>query len=161
MLVVGFSTPPPLPGLPSRHPQRGPLRQIGEDYGLSQGPHWEHGESLSSAGQMASTHPLCRSTAGRAESKLERQAGQLVFQFGLCLQREHKLTHSHSRPQTERCCGERSKSTRRGFLPQYFRDGRLDTIGSESFSENVLEIGLTVFASHCENQFKSRQHKVK
>lgn len=101
MLVVGFSMLPRLPGLPFQHPQREPLRQIGEDYGLSQGPHWEHREGLSSAGEIASTHPLCRITAGRTESKLQRRAGSLVFQFGLCLQREHKLTHSHSRPQTD------------------------------------------------------------
>lgn len=66
---------PPLPGLPSQHPRREPLRQIGEDYCLSQGPHWEHWEDLSSTGEMTSTHPLCMITAGRAESELGSQAG--------------------------------------------------------------------------------------
>lgn len=72
MVVVRFSVPPQIPGLPFQHPQREPLRQIGEDYGLSQGPHWERSESLSSAGWMESTHLLCRITAGRAQSKPER-----------------------------------------------------------------------------------------
>lgn len=72
MVVVAFSTPPQIPGLPFQHPQREPLRQIGEDYGLSQGPHWERSEGLSSAGWMESTHLLCRITAGRAQSEPER-----------------------------------------------------------------------------------------
>ena len=38
--------PPPLPGLPFQHPQREALRQIGEDYAHSQGPHWEHRDTL-------------------------------------------------------------------------------------------------------------------
>lgn len=53
----------------------------------------------------------------------EREAGQLVFQSGLCLQREHKLTHSHSRPQTERCCKEGSKSTLQGCFPDISKTG--------------------------------------
>ncbi|CAB1451270.1 unnamed protein product [Pleuronectes platessa] len=67
---------PHSPGLPSPHPQRGPLRQIGEDYDLSQGPRWEHREALSSAGWKASTHPLRRITAGWAER--ERKAACLA-----------------------------------------------------------------------------------
>lgn len=140
--------PPRLPGLPFRHPQREPLRQIGEDYGLSQGPHWEHRKGLSSAGEMASTHPRCRITAGTAESKLERRDGWLVFQCGLCLQREHKLTHSHSRPQTERCCGERSNSALRGSLPLVFRRGR----GISKWGlRGVSESGFTDFAERSKN----------
>lgn len=67
---VGFSMLSQLPGPPFQHSQRGTLRQIGEDNGLSQGPHWE---GLSSAGWMESTHSLCRITAGRAESKQKRR----------------------------------------------------------------------------------------
>lgn len=69
--------PPRLPGLPFRHPQREPLRQIVEDYGLSQGPHWERGEGLGSAGEMTSTHPHRRITAGAARSEPEK-AGRLA-----------------------------------------------------------------------------------
>lgn len=72
MAMVRFSGPAQIPGLPFQHPLREPLRQIGEDYGLSQGPHWERREGLSSAGWMGSTHLLCRITAGRAESETER-----------------------------------------------------------------------------------------
>lgn len=55
MLVIGFSLPSRLPGLPFQHPQREPLRQIGEDYGLSQGPHWELREASAARGRW---HPL-------------------------------------------------------------------------------------------------------
>lgn len=72
MVVVRFSMLPLIPGLPFQHPQREPLRQIGEDYGLSQGPHWERSKGISSAGWMEPTHLLCRITAGRAQSKPER-----------------------------------------------------------------------------------------
>lgn len=77
MLVVGFSRQPRLPGLPFRHPQREPLRQIVEDYGLSQGPHWERGEGLSGSSEMTSTHPLRRITAGAAQCEPEK-AGRLA-----------------------------------------------------------------------------------
>lgn len=72
MVVVRSSGPRQVPGLPFQHPQREPLRQIGEDYGLSQGPHWERSEGLGSAGWMESTHLLCRITAGGAPSEPER-----------------------------------------------------------------------------------------
>lgn len=153
MLVVGFSMPPRLPGLPFQHPQREPLRQIGEDYGRSQGPHWEHREGLSSAGEIASTHPLCRITAGRAESKLQRRAGSLVFQFGLCLQREHKLTHSHSRPKTKRCyCW----SNLPAGLPS---PGGSWPLGLRAFSERSWAWFGCLCLTQWKNQFKDVHNK--
>lgn len=72
MVVVRFSTPLQIPVLPFQHPLREPLRQIGEDYGLSQGPHWDRSKGLSSAGWLKSTHLLSRITAGRAQSRPKR-----------------------------------------------------------------------------------------
>lgn len=72
MVVVRFSTLLQIPGLPFQHPLREPLRQIGEDYGLSQGSHWERSKGLSSPGWLKSTHLLCRITAGRAQSRPKR-----------------------------------------------------------------------------------------
>lgn len=104
MAAVRFSAPPQIPGLPFQHPQREPLRQIAEDYGLSQGPHWERSEGLSSAGWMESTHLLCRIPAGRGpvQAREAEAAFSFVFQFGVRLQREQKLTHSPPQKHTER-----------------------------------------------------------
>lgn len=92
MVVVRFSAPPQIPGLPFQRPQREPLRQIAEDYGPSQGPHWERREGLSGAGWMEPTHLLRRITAGTAEAEPERRRERSAV--GVGLQREHKLTHT-------------------------------------------------------------------
>lgn len=125
MLVVGFSMQPRLPGLPFQHPQREPLRQIVEDYGLSQGPHWEHREGLSSSGEMTSTHPLRRITAGAARCK-PGEGGTVGSSSSLdfACRRSINSAIPAAGPQTEWCCRERSDSALRGSFPLAFPGGR-------------------------------------
>lgn len=153
MAVVRFSAPPQIPGLPFQHPQREPLRQIAEDYGLSQGPHWERSEGLSSAGWMESTHLLCRIPAGRGpvQAREAEAAFSLVFQFEVRLQREQKLTHSPPQKHTERREKKRgSAGPLRGPLW-----GRLISAAAESFGTVVLNCHSGIKLCKTESDFKN------
>lgn len=155
MAAVRFSAPPQIPGLPFQHPQREPLRQIAEDYGLSQGPHWERSEGLSSAGWMESTHLLCRIPAGRGpvQAREAEAAFSLVFQFGVRLQREQKLTLSPPHRSTPR--GGRRSAALRG-PPRGPLWGRLISAAAESFGTVVLNRHSGIKLCKTESDFKKK-----